>query len=450
MGRKRNVITTKKTSTQEKLDKVEASIIFELGKVWITHGAADLLSELCGNQETKEEAEERVVAVFWHRYIDDKSGIRNIHWKYLLDGTEWTKNARIVAEKSNKVELSPIIGRDDLDGWIKVVKAGKGISTVMGDPDAFEDAAKIMVIEGIVRYLRQADGDCKRMEEFCDTLIETGLLGSGGLSAILRQWSTILQKARRDEYSDTSDLPRSKEDHTALLVHFASAWLPLLGALSEKLHSVDRTEEAEQIRILAEKNKFVAGLRDGVSDYALHLWCLFKEKDIEQLAKVLEVEISLAWWSDNEGLSGLMFLKNLYEEVSQLFRVEAEQFCTEAECGNICERFERLFKSKNEKCLHGRYLVAMLSLLTSAGRGSAGGIGFYSEFEGCVRGWTTDLGRYRRDLQDISYLQREVVLAIQSAWSEGGPLWPYKQTWSHIRRNGLDQPADELDFRAGF
>ena len=57
MGRKRNVITTKKTSTQEKLDKVEASIIFELGKVWITHGAADLLSELCGNQETKEEAE---------------------------------------------------------------------------------------------------------------------------------------------------------------------------------------------------------------------------------------------------------------------------------------------------------------------------------------------------------------------------------------------------------
>ena len=103
------------------------------------------------------------------------------------------------------------------------------------------------------------------------------------------------------------------------------------------------------------------------------------------------------------------------EEVSQLFRVEAEQFCTEAECGNICERFERLFKSKNEKCLHGRYLVAMLSLLTSAGRGSAGGIGFYSEFEGCVRGWTTDLSRYRRDLQDISYLQREVDLAIQSA-----------------------------------
>ena len=449
------MIATEKPSTQEKLNKIEASIILEQNKLWISHDAADLLSELCGNQETKGEAEERMAAVFWRLYADDQSSMRNIYGKYWLDDTEWTKNASIVSEKGNKVELLPIIGRDDLDGWIKMVRIGAELKIEFKTSGVRTRVVKIVLEEGIVRYLRQGGATCDRVEEFCDTLIETGLLGkggygSGGLNVILKQWGTILKKAQRDEYSGTSDLQRSKGECVSLLAHFASAWLPFLDTLSEKLHLADRTEEAEQIRILAETNKFVAGRPDGVSDYALHLWRLFKEKDIERPGDILEAEICYAWWSDSEELPGLMFLKNLYGEVSRLFRAEAEQYCTEAECDNICEQFERLFKSKNEKCLHGRYLVAMLSLLTSAGRGHAGGVGFYLDFESCVRDWATDLGRYRRDLQDISYLQREVVLAIQSAWSEGGPLWPYGQTWSHIRRNGLDQPVDGVFFPAGF
>lgn len=455
MGRKRNVITTKETSLQEKLDRIESSLIFVDNEVWTTPKLSALLVELCGNKETKEETEERMIAAFWRWHAGRRSRPQETYWAHLIDGAEWTKNTLAAAGNKKLVKLPPIVDRESLNGWVKVVRAGNGhfkkIRDSLGELGVHDRSAHVMVIEGAVRYLRQAEKGCNRVEEFCDTLIETGLLETGaygnkGLDAILRYWDLILKKAGMDEYSSLP-LPRHLEDeHTVLLHHYAPTWLAFLDTLSHKLHSTGKVMESEQIRLLIETGRFMVGRQDGVSDYALHLWYIFKETGPERLAEILNNGIKLAWWSDNKERSGLVFLEALYREVSRLFRAEAGQFCTEAESGKICKRFERLFKSKNEKCLHGRYLVAIMALLTTAGKGTASRIGFYSAFEDCVCDWVLKLGKYRRDLQDITYLQEEVIYEIRSAWSEGGPLWPYEQTWSVVRRQEWAGIEEQTDF----
>lgn len=67
-----------------------------------------------------------------------------------------------------------------------------------------------------------------------------------------------------------------------------------------------------------------------------------------------------------------------------------------------------------------------------------------------MHGWVGELGRYKKIYQDIANLQIEVMRQISSAFSPGGQLWPYEQSWLYIRRNGLDKMPDGLDLQAAF
>ena len=180
------------------------------------------------------------------------------------------------------------------------------------------------------------------------------------------------------------------------------------------------------------------------------MWNLSKDEDAEQQADIFKNGINHAPFGYGGHERGLAFLEGLYREVSGLFREEAKQAGVGEIAGGICGCLERTLNSKNKECLYGRFLVASWLLLKTAGRGCAGGIAFYDTFEKCVHGWVGELGRYRKIYQDIADLQIQVVYQISSSFTPDGPLWPYEQAWSHIRRNDLDQMPDGLDLQTAF
>ena len=448
------MIATKK-NVQEEIDMCVDALIFNSNTVWIPKKMAGSMRRLREGERTREETERKIIAAFWSRLSDYSTLPYFSYWGNLIDGLRWTENAHEAEKSKDCVEMMPIIGRDDLDAWIKMVCIGTDLEIKFKTSGVKARMAEIMLEEGIARYLRQGDASCDRVEEFCETLIGGGILEPGlfwrqAVKKVFEQRRYIMKKAFLDKYADANSLFFKTEADGVLLHHFASEWLLFLDTLKIKLCTAGMKGEAEQLRLVSEMTEFAIGKEDGVSDYALHLWNLSKDGDAEQQADVFKNGINHAPFGYGGRERALAFLESLYREVSGLFREEAERAGVGDIAGGICGCLEKTLNSKNEECLYGRFLVASWLLLKTAGRGCAGGITFYDEFEKCVHGWVGELSRYRKIYQDIANLQIEVMRQISSAFSPSGQLWPYEQTWYHIRRNGLDQPADGVFFQAGF
>lgn len=448
------MIATKK-NVQEEIDMCVDALIFHSNTVWIPKKMAGSMRRLREGERTREETERKIIAAFWSRLSDYSTLPYFSYWGNLIDGLRWTENAHEAEKSKDCVEMMPIIGRDNLDAWIKMVCIGTDLEIKFKTSGVKARMAEIMLEEGIVRYLRQGDSSCDRVEEFCEILIGGGILEPGlvwrqAVKKMFEQRRYIMKKAFLDKYADANSLFFKTEADGVLLHHFASEWLLLLDTLRIKLCTAGMKGEAEQLRLVSEMTEFAIGKEDGVSDYALHLWNLSKDGDAEQQADVFKNGINHAPFGYGGRERALAFLESLYREVSGLFREEAERAGLGKVAEGICGCLGKTLNSKNEECLYGRFLVASWLLLKTAGRGCAGGIAFYDAFEKCVHGWVGELGRYRKIYQDIANLQIEVMRQISSAFSQEGSLWPYEQTWSHIRRNGLDRPADGVFFQAGF
>ena len=448
------MIATKK-NVQEEIDMCVDALIFHSNTVWIPKKMAGSMRRLREGERTREETERKIIAAFWSRLSDYSTLPYFSYWGNLIDGLRWTENAHEAEKSKDCVEMMPIIGRDNLDAWIKMVCIGTDLEIKFKTSGVKARMAEIMLEEGIARYLRQGDASCDRVEEFCETLIGGGILEPGlfwrqAVKKMFEQRRYIMKKAFLDKYADANSLFFKTEADGVLLRHFASKWLLFLDTLKAKLCEVGMKDEAEQLRFVSEMTEFAAGKEDGVPDYALHLWNLSKDEDAEQQADIFKNGINHAPFGYGGHERGLAFLEGLYREVSGLFREEAKQAGVGGIAGGICGCLGKTLNSKNEECLYGRFLVASWLLLKTAGRGCAGGIAFYDAFEKCVHGWVGELSRYRKIYQDIANLQIEVMRQISSAFSPSGQLWPYEQTWYHIRRNGLDQPADGVFFQAGF
>ena len=449
------MIRTKKISTQEEIDMCVNALIFHNNTVWIPKKIAGSMRRLREGEETREKTEEKIIAAFWCRLSDYSTLPYFSYWGNLIDGLRWTEGAYEAEQSKDCVEMMPIIGRDDLDGWTRMVRIGTDLKIKFKTSGVKARMAEIMLEEGIVRYLRQGGTVCDRVEEFCETLIGGGILEPGlvwrqAVKKMFEQRRYIMKKAFLDKYADANSLFFKTEADGVLLRHFASEWLLLLDTLKIKLCTAGMKGEAEQLRLVSEMTEFAIGKEDGVSDYALHLWNLSKDGYAEQPEDIFKNGINHALFGYGGQERGLVFLESLYREVSELFREEAERAGLGKVAEGICGCLGKTLNSKNEECLYGRFLVASWLLLKTAGRGCAGGIAFYDAFEKCVHGWVGELSRYRKIYQDIANLQIEVMRQISSAFSPSGQLWPYEQTWYHIRRNGLDQPADGVFFQAGF
>lgn len=448
------MIATKK-NVQEEIDMCVDALIFHGNTVWIPKKMADLMCLLREGEETREETEKKIIAAFWRRLSDYSTLPYFSYWGNLIDGLRWTEGAYKAEQSEDCIEMMPIIGRDDLDAWIKMVRIGTDLKIKFKTSDVKARMAEIMLEEGIVRYLRQGDVSCDRVEEFCETLIEGGVLEPGrfwkqAVKKVFEGRKYIMKKAFLDKYADANNLFFKTEADGALLHHFASKWLLFLDTLKIKLCEVGMKDEAEQLRFVSEMTEFATGKEDGVPDYALHLWNLSKDGDAKHQVDVFKTGVNHAPFGYGRREMALTFLESLYREVSGLFREEAERAGLGEVVGSICGCLEKTLNSKNEECLCGRFLVASWLLLKTAGRGCPGGIAFYDAFEKCVHGWVGELGRYRKIYQDIASLQIEVMRQISSAFSPGGQLYPYEQTWLYIRRNGLDQMPDGLDLQAAF
>lgn len=182
----------------------------------------------------------------------------------------------------------------------------------------------------------------------------------------------------------------------------------------------------------------------------MHLTQLFESSGFIRQMEVFGHGVKSSYWPDTGDRSGQDFLYCLYRSVSQIFRADAKEVGAGRIAADICTYLDKASVRGEGGNTHGELLIKTLALLTASGRGPAGGVGFYSAFEDYARDWAGDLRKYNKYGKETSALQESVVGKIYSAWTEGGPLYPYEQTWSHIRRNGLEHMAGEQGFPVVF
>lgn len=458
------MITAQDLSTQQKLEALSNSLFFETKTVWIKNHMDEFLSELKDyrrpypGKEVREEAKKRLIDVFWCRYMTtDADNLK--YWGHLIDGAFWEKPDRTDSWKGGYTKLKPIIGREDISGWLDVVRSGVRYRGKIESP--FTSATKkwrlshMLVQEGLVRYLRRAAEIPERAEEFCAGFLEGFLLeekmsGNRGAPLVLEDWGTAFGKAWLAEYSDTCYITKGEEIRGYMIERFAPAWMLFLDRAAKEMGTVGRPEEGEHFRLTAEVFGHMAGRHKNIHDYAIHLTRLFESSGFIRQMEVFGRGIKSSYWPDTGDRSGQDFLYCLYRSVSQIFRADAEEAGAGRIATDICTYLDKASVRGEGGNTYGELLIKTLALLTASGRGPAGGVGFYSVFEDCVREWAADLGKYNKYGKETSIVQASVVGKIYSFWAEGGTLWPYEQTWSHIRRNGLEHMADEQGFPVVF
>ena len=155
------------------------ALVFDGSEVWIPKKMVGSMRRLREGEGTREEMERKIIAAFWRRLSDYSTLPYFTYWGNLIDGLRWTENAHEAGKSKDCIEMMPIIGRDDLDAWIKMVRIGTDLEIKFKTSGVKARMAEIMLEEGIVRYLRQGGTACDRVEEFCETLIEGGVLEPG-------------------------------------------------------------------------------------------------------------------------------------------------------------------------------------------------------------------------------------------------------------------------------
>ena len=204
------MIATKK-NVQEEIDMCVDALIFHSNTVWIPKKMAGSMRRLREGEGTREETERKIIAAFWSRLSDYSTLPYFSYWGNLIDGLRWTENAHEAEKSKDCVEMMPIIGRDDLDAWIKMVCIGTDLEIKFKTSGVKARMAEIMLEEGIARYLRQGDASCDRVEEFCETLIGGGILEPGlfwrqAVKKMFEQRRYIMKKAFLDKYADANSL----------------------------------------------------------------------------------------------------------------------------------------------------------------------------------------------------------------------------------------------------
>lgn len=458
------MISAQDLSTQQKLEALSDSLFFETKTVWIKNSMDEFLSELKDyrypypRKEAREEARKRLIDVFWHRYMTTNADNLK-YWGHLIDGAFWEKPDQTDSWKGGYTKLKPIIGREDISGWLDVIRSGvryRGkIESQFTSVTKKRRLSHMLVQEGLIRYLRRAAEIPEQAEEFCACflegfLLEEKILGNRYVPLVLEDWGTAFGKAWLAEYSDTSYITKGEEIRHYMMERFASAWLLFLDRAAKEMEAAGKPEKGEHFRLIAECFDHMAGRHKNIHDYAMHLTQLFESSGFIRQMEVFGHGVKSSYWPDTGDRSGQDFLYCLYRSVSQIFRADAKEVGAGRIAADICTYLDKASVRGEGGNTHGELLIKTLALLTASGRGPAGGVGFYSAFEDYARDWAGDLRKYNKYGKETSALQESVVGKIYSAWTEGGPLYPYEQTWSHIRRNGLEHMAGEQGFPVVF
>ena len=110
------------------------ALIFHSNTVWIPKKMASLMCLLREGEETREETEKKIIAAFWRRLSDYSTLPYFSYWGNLIDGLRWTEGAYKAEQSKDCIEMMPIIGRDNLDAWIKMVRIGTDLKLTSSPP----------------------------------------------------------------------------------------------------------------------------------------------------------------------------------------------------------------------------------------------------------------------------------------------------------------------------